>query len=251
MSKNRYRNQKGFTIIELMIATAVLSVILILVTEVMVNIGSLYYKGINQARVQDDTRSITDEITRYIRLNDQPPTALVNGPHNTTLICIGPVRYAYVLGAQIGHPAPGTPTVYNQILWRDNNPTPGSCPIPVDPNDASKGNIDLTRTDLAAADPSGTELIATNSRLTQFSMVTPTATSPTTVSVGAAYGDDDLLCNPTAIPGSCATPDAMNGWANYSGNAGDVICKGLKGDQFCSTAYLTTIAAGRIAGGSF
>ncbi len=66
--------QKGFTIIELMIATAVLSTILVMVTVVMVNIGSLYYKGINQARVQDDVRSIADEIIKNIQLNDQPPT---------------------------------------------------------------------------------------------------------------------------------------------------------------------------------
>jgi prepilin-type N-terminal cleavage/methylation domain-containing protein len=251
MINSKHHRQAGFTIIELMIATAVLSIILVLATVVMVNIGSLYYKGINQARVQDDVRSITDEATRYIQLNDQPPTSLVNGPNNTQLICIGPVRYAYVLGVQIGHPAPGSPDTYHQVLWRDNNPTPGSCPIPVDPSDSSKGNVDLTRTDLAAADPTGTELIAANSRLTQFSMITLTPASPTTVSVGVAYGDDDLLCNPTAIPTSCSTSNAMPTQANYSGNAGDVICKGGKGDQFCSTAYLTTSAVGRIAGGSF
>lgn len=247
----KYTRQKGFTIIELMIATAVLSVILVMVTIVMVNIGSLYYKGINQARVQDDARSIADEATRYIQLNDQPPTPVVSGPSNTQLVCIGSVRYAYVLGVQIGNQAPGTGTTYHQVLWRDNNPTPGSCPTKIDPGNPSSPQIDLTSTTLAADDPSGKELIAVNSRLTQFSMVTPTATSPTTVSVGVAYGDNDLLCNPTAMPASCSASNAMSGWANYSGNAGDVICKGGKGDQFCSTAYLTTSAVGRIAGGSF
>lgn len=243
------RDQKGFTIIELMIATAVLSTILVLATVVMVNIGSLYYKGINQARVQDDARSITDDIIKNIQLNDQPPIGPVPVPgvSNSYAYCVGPVRYTYVLGAQIGNPAPATSTKFYQVLWRDTNPTPGSCPTQIDPNDSSSPQINLTHANLASEDAAnqGREMITSSSRLTQFSMTTD---SPSTVTVGVAYGDNDLLCNPVTVAGSCTTPAAMPNWASYSGT---VLCKGSKGTQFCSTAHISSSAVKRVAGGSF
>src|SRR5665213_2550121 len=66
-------NRKAFTIIELMIATSVLSIILLLVTTMMISIGNLYYKGINQARVQDDVRTISDDLSSHLQLSDQAP----------------------------------------------------------------------------------------------------------------------------------------------------------------------------------
>lgn len=247
--KNIHRQQRGFTIIELMIATAVLSTILVLVTVVMVNIGTLYYKGINQARVQDDVRTISDDIIKNIQLSDQSPIGPVSVPGvtNSYAYCVGPVRYTYVLGVQISHQAPGTPSTYYQVLWRDTNPTPGSCPTQVDPTNPSSPQVNLTDSNLASDDSinQGQEMITSNSRLTQFSMTT---NSPSTVMVGVAYGDDDLLCNPTLAPNSCKTLSAMGSWANYSG---DVLCKGKTGEQFCSTDSLSSSAIKRVAGGSF
>ena len=58
--------QAGFTIVELMIATAILSTILLLVTTMMINIGNLYYKGVNQARVQDGVRTLADDVGELV-----------------------------------------------------------------------------------------------------------------------------------------------------------------------------------------
>ncbi len=247
-----HRHQKGFTIIELMIATAVLSTILVMVTVVMVNIGSLYYKGINQARIQDDVRSIADDITQNIQLNDQPPIGPVPipGVTNTYAYCVGTVRYTYVLGAQIGNNAPSTSSMFYQVLWRDNNPTPGSCPTQIDPSNSASPQVNLTHANLASEDAAnqGREMITSASRLIQFSMTTDSPSTVTVVTVGAAYGDNDLLCNPSADAGSCSDPAAMTNWSSYSG---DVRCKGLKGNQFCSTAHITASAVKRVAGGSF
>lgn len=238
----KFANQKGFTIIELMIATAVLSTMLILVTGVMVNIGNLYYKGINQARVQDNTRGIADEVSQYIRLSDQPPVGPYSGANGTQLYCVGAIRYAFVLGVQIGTVAPGTSTTYHHVLWRDIDPTPGSCPTDIDPSNLSLGKVDLSDANLANADPSGTELITNNSRLTDFSM---TNASPSAVSIGVAYGEDVLICNPAAVVGSCNDPDhPMPHQADYTGP--NVLCKGGHGDQFCSTARLDTTVVQRL-----
>ncbi len=236
------KSQKGFTIIELMIATAVLSTMLILVTAVMVNIGNLYYKGVSQARVQDDTRGISDQVSQYIRLSDQPPVGPYSGANGTQLYCIGAIRYAFVLGVQIGTEAPGTSSTYHHVLWRDVDPTPGSCPTDIDPAHPALGQVDLTRTDLDNNDPTGVELISNNSRLTQFSM---TNASPSSITVGVAYGDDVLLCNPAAVAGSCN--DAANSMLHQTDYTGpDVLCKGGHGDQFCSTSQLSTTVVQRL-----
>lgn len=245
--------QQGFTIVELMIATAVLATMLVLVTVVMVNIGKLYYKGINQARVQDDTRSITDQVAQQLQLTDQPPTT-APGPHSTQAYCIGSVRYTYVVGVQLGvppHQAPNIPpsgSTYSHVLWRDINPTPGSCFIdPSDPHTVTP--VDLTQNTPSAG---GTELVPGNSRLTAFCIGTldvaagtcTPAPSPFTLTVGIAYGDSDLLCSPSVANSCNAGAATMTQWANFT--HGDLTCRGQAGDQFCSTAQLNTTVVQRL-----
>jgi prepilin-type N-terminal cleavage/methylation domain-containing protein len=223
---------KGFTIIELMIATAVLSTILLLVTVMMVNIGRLYYKGINQARIQSNVRNVIDEVSQHLKLGDgwQPAT----GNNNQRAYCIGNTRYTYVIGVQIGQPAPGSsaPT-YQHVLWRDDNPTPGSCSI--------TGDHEVNLTSLSpSTDLHGSELIAPRSRLINFSI---DGTSPYDLALGVAYGDNDLLCSPSVI-GSCNTDVAMPALVDYT--HGDLLCKGKQGDQFCATAKLNTSVVRRL-----
>lgn len=222
----RLRNDnKGFTIIELMIATAVVSTMLVVVTVLMVSIGNLYYKGVNQSRVQQSVRDVTNDLSQQLELNDSfsvPPTS--TPPNPIQAYCIGLLRYTYITGVQIGHPADsdmGGPTYYH-VLWRDDNPTPGSC-APADLTDQNLAS-DGTSTD-------GTELVSPNSTLTAFcigklsgSTCTSDTSSPYTISVGVAYGDHDLL--------------NLNGINS--------TCKGGTGDQFCSTASLTTVAVQRL-----
>lgn len=214
--KHLSKKQGGFTIVELMIATSVLSVILLLVTSMMIGIGNLFTKGENQARVQDNVRSITDDLTYHLQMSTSivsyPNVYNFNAGSNHYIInvyCFDSTRYTYVLGYQIGASIPGSP---KHVLWRDN---PSSC-------DGSSW------ADLTAAQPSanGTELIAPNSRLTDFSF---TGSNPYHVSVGVAYGDDDLLTNVTP---NTPSPNAM--------------CKGSVGDQFCSTSSLATTVAQRL-----
>jgi prepilin-type N-terminal cleavage/methylation domain-containing protein len=199
-------NQKAFTIIELMIATAVLSTILIMVTFMMISIGNLYYKGVNQARVQDDVRTISDDVSQHLQLSDSLPLFAVAGD-GTSAYCIGNTRYTYMLNKQVG----SGPGQIAHVLWRDSNPAPNSC-------SASVGFLNS-----ATPSADGVELIAPNSRLTFFSV---SLSSPYTISIGVAYGDNNLL--------------------NLSGL--NTTCKGSIGDQFCSTGTLTTTVVQRITG---
>lgn len=222
--KQRRLGQTGFTIIELMIATAILSTLLLVVTIIMISIGNLYYKGINQARVQDDVHSITDEVSQHLQLGGTSKPTRVTSPDGKTVVyCIGDTRYVFITGEQIGTglDTDGVTPKSQHVLWR----SPGtSCPKP------PINNI-LNSPFLVFIYPSGTELIAPNSRLTDFCITgagAPACTpspSPYTISVGVAYGGIDLLNPPTST---------------------NPACKSSTGGQFCATASLTTTVAQRL-----
>lgn len=165
-------NQKGFTIIELLIATAILSTILVMSTIMMTRIGTLYYKGINQSRVQDNVRSLTDEISSQLQLSTdgfyQSAGDNITIPSEIKSYCIGKIRYTYVIDQQIG-------VTYPHVLWRDS--VASGC-----------GVADLRNATLSG----GVELIAPNSRLTLFDLQMLGATSPYRLAIGVLYGDTNL-----------------------------------------------------------
>lgn len=233
-------HQQGFTIIELMIATAVLSTMLVTVSIIMISIGNLYYKGVSQARVQDDTRSITDEVSQRLQLSGLPPKQpTAPDPNGTDAYCIGTTRYTYVIGVQIGHvpPGPAGPSLFRHVLWRDTIQSADICQVAT----LTADNPSLGSDTGGTSAQGGNELIGPNSRLINFS-INPLS-SPYVLTVGVAYGDDDLLCSPS-VAGSCATTIAMTSLADFTHH--DLLCKGNVGDQFCSTSGLSTTAVQRL-----
>lgn len=233
--------QRGFTIIELMIATAVLSTILVTVTIVMISIGNLYYKGVNQARVQDAARSISEEISQKLELTSQSPLPAAPAPNGTQAYCIGTTRYTYMTGVQITTRGPGTPPPsilpFQHILWRDTIHSADNCLVATLTAADPSANSDFGGT----SGTEGAELIPPNSRLISFS-ISP-LTSPYVFTVGVAYGDDDLLCSPSK-PGSCSVSTQMTDYGDYI--HGDLLCKSLKGEQFCSISSLNTTVVKRL-----
>lgn len=216
MIKELKRNdQEGFTIVELLIATAVLSTLLVVVSVMMANIGRLYYKGINQAKMQENVRSVVDDISERLQLNNSNVLTANNGAVGA--YCIGATRYTYVIGAQLkDDPDPGE---YKHVLWRDTI-SPGTCSV---------ANLMLDN-----PSSNGSELITTRSRLTQFS-INRTA-SPYVVTMKLVYGDNDQIDDPS-IPGVQTI------------GAG-VKCLSQAGNQFCATASLTTTVVQRTTGGN-
>lgn len=208
-----------------MIATSVLSMVLIMVTFLMINIGNLYYKGINQSQVQGDVRSISDDISQQLKTSKQfsAGSTSVAGLAEQAY-CIGTVRYSFALGRMVGTSTDtdGSPQVPH-ALWRDTNTSGGCVPL-----DLTQPNPTVSAPPGASAPGSGTDMISANYRLTALT-VTPfnpvTNASPFTVSIEVAYGNIDLL----------------------NGNTGlGVRCKGGIGDKFCSTANLTTTVQQRM-----
>ena len=102
MSQQLKTKQKGFTIIELMIATTVFAMVLLLCTFAIIKIGNIYYKSTNQAKTQEATRSIMDRITQDIQFGSNGQVNVFTNPDHSLKsaggsygFCIGNHRYSY------------------------------------------------------------------------------------------------------------------------------------------------------------
>jgi hypothetical protein len=222
MNHKILKNQKGFTILELMI-------------------GNLYFKGLTQSRVQSSTRDITDGLVQQLQDSNQVIESIVedyghnqkdNNDRYVQAVCIGNVRYTFVTNTEIGdNGAYGASSgTFKHIMWRDstsanfanNGSFFGSCP-PVN---------------LLVPDPStnifdsGTDLVGPNTLLNPLYNGSSTnapppvlsSSSPYTINVNLDYGAYDLL--------------------NFTGPT--VSCNGGVGDKFCATSSLTVTVVQRL-----
>jgi len=226
-----------------MIATAVLSTMLLLVTVIMTNIGNLFYKGTSQAQAQDDARSIVDDISSNLQLDGNRGQTLQSGFQNIYVnpvwlqeqsICLGNTRYTYVLYAKAGANNSASDPQVNHVLWRDTAQSGSwsSCP----PANMASANPS------GASGANGTDLIAPNVRLTQLTATQIGSSDSYSVSIEVAYGTPDLFSNwPT--PTTYSGPPAGQA---YIGSGSSVLCKGDIGDQYCGTSSLQTVVAQRL-----
>jgi len=94
----KFRNktlQKGFTLVELLIATAVFSIVLIVFLAAFLRISQLFYKGVNMARTQETARNVIQSISDDVQFYQQPPVI------KTGYFCVGIHRYKYFIGQQV------------------------------------------------------------------------------------------------------------------------------------------------------
>lgn len=241
------KSQTGFTIVELMIALSVLSILLLLSALTLINLGKIYVKGNNQANAQNIARNIIGDLSSQLQLGGATPIINIDSP-NSGSFCIGTTRYDYIVGRQVdGRSASAT----QHALWRDTMTSSGACPTLASmqsntPHD-SLSNKDSNGNFI------GTELIPANVRLTNFN-VTPVSQQSGVykISVGVAYGDDDLLCvrgvandcNSSWIAQNTATHE--NDLENVTSNQ-TVGCVVDIGQQFCAASNLSVTVARRLA----
>jgi prepilin-type N-terminal cleavage/methylation domain-containing protein len=231
MSCQQTRNQTGFTIVELLIATTVFTIILIAASASLIQIGRMYNKGVISSRTQQAARTITDALTQSIQFSNGEVTTfgpVINKPVPTQVLCVGTVRYTFVLNAQQNNEVPqgqyNTPQYPRQIkhaLWKDHMRDAGACQ---DANSSSTPNLTL---DNPGGDgTNGSDLLSQGMRLTSLSVSPTSNPNLFTVKVGVIYGDNDLL-----------TPNDTNPEG----------CKGSSvGGQWCATSVLYTQAWKRV-----
>ncbi len=224
------KSQKGFTILELMIATVVFSVLLLGAATMLVQIGRLYYKGVVTSRTQETVRGISDEVSRAIQFSSNnfevsgttlPVQNTAGDTVTVQAFCIGNNRYSYIINGQVN--SSGTYSTYEpgdkqqnwvpRALWRDARPE--TC-----------APLDITQTNLAS---DGKEMLGEGMRL--FRLDPPQEIDANaglvTFRVGVAYGADNELLD-------LDTP-----------NTATCVGSGL-GSQWCATSELNTTLFRRI-----
>lgn len=203
--KRKFQSQKGFTLVELLIATAVFSTMLLLATSGLIQIGRVYYKGITTTKTQETARSIVAEISDAVQVgsNTNIATNATPGPNGEQAFCVGNIRYSYVLNRQV-NAQNNLPLQGRHAVWLDLIRQGSACTAPdltaATPQD---GSTDVTAASLSKR----RELLATNMRVSQFSITQPVALSPNLVniSINIIYGDQDLS------PGGQCLPNRQGG----------------------------------------
>ncbi|HEX8183046.1 MAG TPA: prepilin-type N-terminal cleavage/methylation domain-containing protein [Candidatus Saccharimonadales bacterium] len=219
--------QAGFTIIELLIATSVFSVMLIVITAAVLQFSRQYYKGVISSSTQATTRALIDEVNRSLQFNGSSFSKF--GTNDG--YCIGAKRYSYKLNQQVIDDGPNAAA--HQSYHALVTDTFSGC------------NTGTPPLSLAAANFPGTvenprELLGERMRLLKFDIVE--VNDMYTVTVRVAYGDDDLLCSPSTT-GDCTNPNSLAGVNN---NMSDLTCRSTIGSQFCAVSELTTTTRKRV-----
>lgn len=208
--KHLKQRSRGFTIIELMIATLIFSIILLICLAAFLQVGRLFYKGVNLSLTQDDTRDIMSSISNDIRFSKNSPITNNMGTPNG-YFCIGMHRYKYMLG---NHLYLGSENLSNNYgLVRED--ISAGCPSPTVPGSGSNP----------------TEMLGNSMQLNDLGV--SCANTQCNVSVRVVfYGDDNSVFESPSHPGY--TP-------SQALTAPDARCTGaLSGSQYCATADFTS-----------
>lgn len=94
----RKPNQNGFTLIELMIATMVFSVVLLLCMAALVQISKHFYKGVSSTRTQETARSIMTTIAEAVQFGGGTIRDDLNDNGLAKGVCVDHFRFSYVPG---------------------------------------------------------------------------------------------------------------------------------------------------------
>ncbi|MCA9323504.1 prepilin-type N-terminal cleavage/methylation domain-containing protein [Candidatus Saccharibacteria bacterium] len=227
------RAQRGFTIIELMIATTIFSLVLMLCLAGILQITKMYYRGVTLARTQEKARTVVDEIAESIRYTSAgsnivvqsvsaPIDPLVVGPEvaagasdDTNYLCVGSKRYTYAIDRilKASPSASASDKHKKHVLWIDT--ISGACDAPAD----------LTQD---APSATGQELLSENMRLMRFEVSAGVVSGTFNVYVGVGYGDNELLYN--------LTSDGL-----YKTCEGEFV-----GAEFCATSSISLTVEKRI-----
>lgn len=230
MMKNRTvsaKKQSGFTIVELMIATMVFSVVIFIITAGVLSFTRSYYKGINSSTTQNAARSVVDTISQAIQFSGKTVTETDLTDPNNGFFCAGDYIYMVSLGKKV----PDNPIHGNWGVYQAANPSPGSCSA------------------LSGPTGDGTELLGSQMRVADMSVKGVTGESQLyAINLRIAFGDSDLLCSPSisgTSKGSC-----NKGATSYDPDANwyapDMTCKTQTGSQFCAVSALSTTVLQRV-----
>lgn len=189
MIKNKINSgtkPSGFTIVELLIASAVFSVVLLVALAGFLQIGRMFHKGTSQAATQDVAKQIMNDISDS--LQNAASVTTTKSHEDFQYMCIGNTRYTFKIGRAIKTTETNFSANDKFGLVKDKLPGSNACarPCPETPAPCDDGE---TRWQ------SPIEMLGNNMRVQALSVQPNPSISPDyyTVNLVVAYGDDDLL----------------------------------------------------------
>jgi len=229
-SGRRTNRQQGFTIIELLIATLVFSLVLILITVSVLTFTKSYFRGVNQSNTQNVARTILEGIAQSIQFTgDTVNPMLTPAGDGSQGFCIGNKRYSFIPGWQL---MDGTP---------DASLNQSKHALVMDASSSCNG---LPAQAVLNGNPVGTELLSPRMRLAKLKVEPTNDATVWRITVRVVFGDNDLLCSPS-VPGDCQSPNTSSPI-----NKQDLTCKvAFAGSEYCAVSELSTEVKKRITAG--
>ncbi len=232
------QSERGFTIIELMIAMMVFSVILLVVTAGIMRFTKQYYKGVISGQTQNTARAIIDDLTRSIQFNGGNVTPLKTNASDPATTpprgyCIGNNKmYSFRKGYQVKDNGALTGLQSRHGLVSESVSGCSSASL-------ARDTVTLP---LALTGTNSREMLGNNMRLGRLSIESGGVPSLYVLSVKVLYGDNELLCSPSVTPatgpGGCAATAPVN--TTVLENNDDIRCKTTTNAEFCAVSELKT-----------
>lgn len=206
--------QAGFTILELMIASGVFAVIMLIVASGVISFTNHYYKGITTSKTQAAARSVLNTISQGIQFGQTVTLPTYYAAGTTYNMCIDDTLYSFRPGQEVIDTPPfGANQGYHGLVAMSGCNTSATLPA-------------------TASLAGGRELLGEHMRINRLS-VTQNG-DLYTIRIRIVSGDNVLLTQPM--------PANVPAWGSTSEN-----CSGSQsGTQFCAVADLTTTVEKRI-----
>lgn len=197
----------GFTVVELTIATAIFSTVLLVGLASFLGIGRVFYKGVTLTQTQSAAQQVLDRLSADIQFASSVGTARTSGSGSSQYICVGNVRYTYNLFQAVNSSSHDVGSGQFGLL-RDTLPGASGCGSPF-----GSGAVAFNQPQ---------ELLGDKLRLSKLDIL-PAASGEQdlwSVDLTIAFGDDNTL------------QDAAS--------ANPVCNANLQKSQFCSVTKLNT-----------
>ena len=220
---------KGFTILELIIATTIFSGALLMLMLGFLSISNSYTKGLTVTETQNVSRNAINTISQSLEFGNSssyqpPPAGAPSGGPYSAWFCADNYIFAYTLGQEVGVNG-------NDALEQVPHTT---CPVAGVSGCPGQGTTKPTA-DSCAKSPGAVELLGPRMTLTTLG-ITSELEGTYQIDVGVAYGDPQFLHGVT-----------VSGVINYYDiGSSKVTCTGTTADNFCATSELQTVIGPRI-----
>jgi prepilin-type N-terminal cleavage/methylation domain-containing protein len=217
MSHRKLHRQAGFTVLELMIASSIFSIVLLVIAAGILRFSQDYYKGVNATNTQAASRAIMNNIVQHIQFGSIDPQPLTTNAGSGAIgYCINNTTYSFVPGKKVDASTTG-------LVEADGVSCSTSTVADVHNPSYLASNSDTLR-----------DLLGREMRIGQL-RIDPNGSGSYTVQLRLLYGDaDDMF-----VDSGGNTPTNATAWQ-------EARCKSRAGQQYCATSTLKTTAQRRL-----